>query len=288
MSNAIPPGQVPVPQPQNPAPAATAPALPPAPTPQAHAPRPQMLTQGLTLTPSELGMFGRQDTDHAVNDYVINIDAQDVLPRATWRQLHQLTFVDPPITEDNFVRMWKTLILKRVTDVYEQEKHRRSDQFVRLSRNLTIPAPLADLLYTLGSYFDPIEGVYHHIIPPPAPAHPETWRTVDPTILQDWMTFINRMTPAFVMKEYPPMSQYQGSPLMHYVRDTSLVGFIKIKARFQTKNPADAYIRFLNDELFTAPYEPAACHYTCTEPMNRIAVTYEYLAKYCRAPIPPH
>lgn len=233
-------------------------------------------------------MFGRLDSDFTVRDHVITIAAQDHLPRATWRQLHQLTFVEPPITEDNFVRMWKTLLLKRVTDVYEQEKHRRADQFIRLSRNLTVPAPLADLLYSLGSYFDPCEGVFHHIIPPPAPAQPENWRVVDAGILQDWTMYLNRMSSAFVMKEFPPVSQYEGSPLIHCSISDAANNIRSIKARFKGPAPADAYVRFLNDELFQDPYAAAVCHYTMTEPLDRIAVTYEYMRKYCRAPTLPH
>lgn len=57
---------------------------------------------------------------------------------------------DLPITGENFIRMWKTLILKRVQDVYEKEKHVRSDHYVRLDRSILTPAPLTDLLYALG------------------------------------------------------------------------------------------------------------------------------------------
>lgn len=280
-----PPAVAPVPQPQNAPPQAAPAAAQPPPRPNP-AP-PQRLNNNVQLAPLELGMFGRLDSDYHVVDHTININVQDFLPRATWRQLHQMTFVDPPITEDDFVRMWKTLMLKRVTDVYEQEKHQRADQFIRLSRNLTIPAPLADLLYSLGSYFDPIEGVFHHIIPPPAPARPEPWRVVDANILQNWTTYINRMSPAFTMKEFPALSQYEGAPLIHCVIEDGN-NLRTIKARYKGPAPADAYVRFLNDELFGDPYQAADCHYTMTEPMNRTAVTYEYMRKYCRAPIPPH
>lgn len=232
-------------------------------------------------------MFGRLDSDFHMVDHTVQIATQDTLPRATWRQLHQMTFVEPPITEDEFVRMWRTLILKRVTDVYESEKRVRANQFIRLSRNLTVPAPLADLLYSLGSYFDPLEGVFHHIIPPAAPAAPENWRTVDATILQNWCTYMNRMSGAFVMKEFPPISQYEGTNLFHCTRQVA--GQVcTIKARYKGTTPADAYIRFVNDELFDNPYAAADCHYTVTEPMNQTSVIYQYLRKYCREPAIPH
>lgn len=238
----------------------------------------------LELGPLELDLFGRLDTDNHVRNHIVQIANQDFLPHATWRQLHQLTNNNLPINEVDFVRMWKTIIFKRVLDVYEkQKKHKVSDQFSNSWHlRLGVPAPLGDLLYSLGSYFDEVEGVCHGIIPPPVPAELEPWRTFDNDILLNWLTMINQVSSKFLIKEYPPTSQYKGSALiLCTIQDDIVHGTRCIKGRFKGPTPLDAYVRFLNDELFHDPYAPSDCPYMMTEPLNRTAVTCGYLGKYC-------
>ena len=66
--------------------------------------------------------------------------------------VEQLGNADHPITQANFQRMWKTLILKRAQDVYEKEKHVRATNFVRIDRSMIMPSPLSDLLYSIGQF----------------------------------------------------------------------------------------------------------------------------------------
>lgn len=116
--------------------------------------------------------------------------------------------------------MWRTLILKRVQD------------------QSSIP----------------FEGVLHHITPPVRPSDPENRWAIDNQVLQDFYLSINRMSSAFIIKEFPPKSLYQGTALIH----TSILyqnGFRTIKARFKSPTPADAYIRFLYEELNDGTHE---------------------------------
>lgn len=69
-------------------------------------------------------------------DFPVNITAQNTLSGRTYDQMLQIVNADLPITRDNFIRMWKTLILKRVQDVYGKEKHVRPANFIRLERSI--------------------------------------------------------------------------------------------------------------------------------------------------------
>jgi hypothetical protein len=125
------------------------------PSPEAPSPRnayPFQLSQRLTSP------IRRCHTDFSIRDVAINIDAQETLATATYNQLVQLAALELPINAADFVRMWKTLILKRVLDVYESEKRLCANHLKEISRNMRLPAPLADLLYSLGSFFDPSSG----------------------------------------------------------------------------------------------------------------------------------
>jgi len=77
---------------------------------------------------------------------IVNVDAQVSVAQATNQQLEQLSAIALPMDEVSFVRMWRTLNRKRVQDVFELEKHRRAEHFIRVMPNFPVPAPLADLL----------------------------------------------------------------------------------------------------------------------------------------------
>lgn len=57
--------------------------------------------------------FGRRDNTYLTYDFAVNITAQNTLSGRTYDQIQELVSADLPITRDNFIRMWKTLILKR-------------------------------------------------------------------------------------------------------------------------------------------------------------------------------
>lgn len=267
-----------------PQPAAT-PATPaPAPQPQQRqAPTtttPSQTDKRMTLSSSETLSFGRLDSDYFIVDVVVNVEAQETLATATYQQMLQLTSLDFPITQQNFVRMWKTIILKRVHDVYEMEKHRRADHYLRLNRNLMLPAPLADLLYSLGQWYNDVEGIMYHMVPPTRAADPEPWWTLDNAIFSAWNQTVNRMQHLFQMKEYPSLSDFDARPI--YGCSKLIDGQMQsIVARWNKPKPADAFIRFVNDELFAAPIPPDQCHLRMTDRMFTTSIVGEYLRRYC-------
>lgn len=225
--------------------------------------------------------FGRLDKDYFIRDIRVDIDNQETLATATYHALEQQTQMDLPINLENFIRMWKTLILKRVQDVYENEKCQRAENFVRLIRNITMPAPLADLLYSLGACLDPTSGVLYHITPPARPAQPQPWWNVDPAILANWILTMNRMQHLFTMKEFPSIREYDGRPLMLTAIQDRLDGTRIVKAFSNQPTPADGFIRFVNDELFENGIAYNDCHLRLTDPLDLVGFRFDYLRDYC-------
>ncbi|KAK6616793.1 hypothetical protein RUM43_015060 [Polyplax serrata] len=118
------------------------------------------------------------------------------------RLLQTLVTVQLDVTEQDFIRMCKTLLLKRVQDVYKRERNVRPEYHVRLARTIIMLSPWAELLYAIGVYYSAACGIFVHIVQPPPPAEPEPWWTVDPV---------------FVMKLNKEMGRLQH--LSHYLQE---------------------------------------------------------------------
>lgn len=110
--------------------------------------------------------FDQLDSIYRRHDLIVNIDALVSVAQAIYQQLKQLSAIALTMDEVNFVRMWRTLILKRVQDIFKLEKHRRAEHFIRVMPNLRVPAPLADLLYSLGQLHSRALGTVFDMIPP--------------------------------------------------------------------------------------------------------------------------
>lgn len=119
-----------------------------------------------------------------------------------------------PINRADFILMWKTLLLKLSQDVYEQEKHQRAPNFVRLVRNVLLPAPLADL-FSIGQHHSAARGYIYNVVPPVKPNEPPAWWEIDAQILIHFQTAIHCMKSLYMMKEYPLMSDNEYKPLIH-------------------------------------------------------------------------
>lgn len=261
-----------------PAAAATPPAPPTNPTP-----RPQPLSTmeaRFNLPPRWTLEFGRSQSDYTVRDFKLSIGNQDSLAKATYQQIFNLSLDELPITEDDFVRMWKTLILKRVQDVFETVKCQRSANFVRIIRNIYLPAPLADLIYSIGSFTEDKLGIVMTMVPPDQASKPENWWTADSDIIAKWILLTHRIQDRFVMKEFPSNRDVEGRALVLTTRKVTN-GYCEIRSLTNSPTPADGMIRFLNDELFTNGYEFADCHLRMTDRLNYQQVLYGYLQPYC-------
>lgn len=221
--------------------------------------------------------FGRMDSDYSIIDFTVQIENQNTLSAATYQAIASATSINLDITEAQFTQMWKTILLKRVQDVYEAEKHQRPVGFVRLGRQIPIPGPLADLCHTIGHFHSNVTGHNYHIIPPAAPVQPEAWRQVDNNILNVYCREMNRVSPLYTMKEFPAMNQCGEKPFVLTTRQVANdVGIIK--AWTNEPKPTDAFVRLANDDLFEA--HPHITFANCSLTMTQALATPGFVMNY--------
>lgn len=253
-------------------------------TPKAFAaPPPEPMNKLKFLAFSEYGrIFGRMDSDYFIREHTVRINNQETLATQVYNALTELVTWRLPITLPQFLRMWKTLILKRTQDVFESEKSRRSDHFIRLVRNIPIPAPLGDLLHSLGYFHSFTTGYLHHIVQPARASTPETFWTVDPIITTAWTTTMNRLNHVYTMKEFPSMSQCEGKPMMLTTVSSFDTPERSVRSFTNETNMTDAFIHAMQDQLYDA--DPiitfANSHLIMTNPFDHTAVRQQYVYSY--------
>lgn len=137
--------------------------------------------------------FGRLDSDYFILNRVLAIDNQDTVPGMVYDQMQQLVSVDLLLTRAQYIRVNKTLLLKRVQDVYEKEKSVRPDHYIRIARNIRMLAPLAETLSAIGAYHSNADDVLYHVVQPDLPAQPPEWWNVDPALIVLWNQMMGRM-----------------------------------------------------------------------------------------------
>lgn len=255
---------------------------PPAPTPTAKQHHPLMAGISIPVlkSPQGLLMFGRNDSDYHVQRRVLDIAGQHTMAERTYRQLVQLTSVDLPITEAEFVRMWRTLMLKRAQDIFEMETGQRADNYIRLSRVIPVPATLGDLLYSLGSFHSAANGVRYFLHPPARPAQVPDWWQIDPAIIENWMTTMGRFSRSFIMREFPAPTECRDKPMIVTARE-QINDLCQVRALTNETQPSDGYVRFVNDELFVADdITFDRCHLNLTERTEITVVRSQYVYSY--------
>lgn len=233
------------------------------------------------LTGVTLSTFGRRDNVYLTYDYAVQIDGQNTVSGATFDQMEQLVNAALPITRVNFIRMWKSLILKRSQDIFEKEKHHRSPHFVRLDRSIVMPAPLSDLLYSMGSFVSNARGIQIHMTPPAQPPQPQPWWNIDNDILRDWSLLCHRMQKQYLMREMPSPGDFDGRPLALLIPED----FNNLRAVYSYTNeptPTDALITFVNDNLFIPAnsIDVAHCSYLVVDRIHRTSTIGRYVGSY--------
>lgn len=249
--------------------------------------RPTRVVTPMTISflnqPSTGLAFGRNDSDYHVLNRQVQIENQTVLPKLVFDQITSLVTVDLQLTEEMFVRMWKTMILKRTQDVYRIEKGIIPDDYLELDRDLIVPAPLYDLLNSLGSFISKETGDHLHLIPPNPNKKKEDFFELDLAILQTWSKDLYRCKGLYEMKNFPPISDTEDraigltsrSPLNKKLPDELI-----IRAWTLEPKPTDALIRAVNDELFN---EDTLINYKNSRYMmtKKISITESQLSYVC-------
>lgn len=231
--------------------------------------------------PRMMTLFNRMDRDGLVVEHVANIDNQTTLSGEVYDLLQRISSVTLPITRANFIRVWKTLILKRVQDIYENQYMQRPDNYVRINRQITVPAPLADLLHTLGSFYSAHTGRHHYLAPPKVGAKKEDFWTVENQSLRDWELLTRYMDRNYTMREFP--SQRETTDRAIVLTFPQVTGqYKRIKALTNEPRLADAFIRLVNDDLFAAHdrFTIANCALNMTMDLQTSNVRGRYVAAY--------
>lgn len=176
--------------------------------------------------------------------------------------------------------MWKTLILKRVQDVYTKVTKVRPTHYVRFDDMITVPAPLGDLLYSMGSYYNREEGILYTPTQPAQPATPEDWWTVDSTIVRQWNTTMKRFTPFYTMRQTPLKSDYDLKPLiLATISDSGVLR--SVRAKYSFLEMTDGLIALTHDSLYhTVIHSFDECNILVVESKCRNFISKAYVGSY--------
>ena len=154
------------------------------------------------------------DSDQYIETMIINIHHLDRVAKQTYNQICELSLTNPPITQHEFVRTWKTLILYRAQNVYECQTGTPPPNRIRLAPSVTLPRPLADIIYSIGRWQSSANGVNYDIRPLARPdADIPQWWTVDPDITTKWQTFLSRASIYYLCVEMPRRYDFNGLPI---------------------------------------------------------------------------
>lgn len=233
------------------------PARPPAPSQPAPPPSTPQSTsnfQPALLSRPELKLqFGRLNSTRRRITVNINPGLFERVFRTEYRVLVQTLggLIAPTITEDEYLRMSRTLVLKRLQDIVEFQSGIRPADAIRMARAVEVPMPTAELLYSLGPYFCDVNGKQYQLSYTPAPANnPPNWYTLDPAILSNYKLLMDQVTNRYMKTSFPKMSDITGQPTMFTV-GLEQDGLKTIRASLNVPTPADAFLRFVHEEYYT-------------------------------------
>ena len=147
--------------------------------------------------------FGRLDSDNYTVAARRNINVLNRVAIATYNQIVELSVTNPQLTQEEYVRVWKTILLYRTQNIEECETgtpvtaHR-----LRLAPTITMPRPLADLVYSLGRWKSNTNGVVYDVRVPAYPnENPPPWWTPEPALIQKWQALHARVQKYYMCTE---------------------------------------------------------------------------------------
>jgi len=200
--------------------------------------------------------FGRADAIYRVVTRVLDPNDQVRLPVATYNAMCASRATQAPITEVNFTRMWRTLVLKRLQDTHEQVYYVRPQNYIRLNRNIPVPAPLADLLYSIG-YIRSANLGYKFIcgLPSKPAANPPDWWDIDNAVVNGWLDMCEGSKTTFTFKEFPSPTSCEDRALVLTTRSdfAAVNDEAQVRSYSAEARPSDALIHLANDPLFSNP-----------------------------------
>lgn len=230
--------------------------------------------------------FGKLDSDYRCVERVLQIDAQDTIAGMVYDQMDSVRSINLPITRANFIQTWKTLILKRVQDVQERGKGVKPPHFVRINRAIPIPAPLADLLHSIGNFHSDAHGAIFHTVQPAQAAVPEAWWTVNNANIANWIRACSSTAPMYQMSEFPSPSEVDERPMMLLTRDDQGVApappTVSVRSWTNETKLTDALVFVCNDPLYDVHghITYANCHLNACSNIDIPGTRHGYVASY--------
>lgn len=243
-------------------------------------PRPSKIDIPLMRTPAYKYKIGVLDSDMTTIEHVINLDKHETVALATFEQIHQLCSVLLPMKSDEFVRVWKTLVLLRTFDSYEHATGCDLASRPECDTNVLVPAPLHDLLKALGR-FESDSGLIHDVSPGKPPEElPDYW-TYDAKLMNLWSLTMGRIRLIYDVREYPVPTDYFGLPLqLVKLKDTDKKRTVKSWSHETT--PECTILTVIHEELFGA-HEYITfdnCALTLCVAVRREQLVAEYVGSY--------
>lgn len=228
--------------------------------------------------------FGQLDSDYTQDALTLQLANQVNLPTAVYETISSLVTIDLGITLETFIRIWRTIMLKRAQDVAEELSGARTNNYLRFTRSIPLPGPLYDLIDGLGIYDSKIRGVTYFVNPPERPAAqaPNYW-TYNVAAMQQWIREMRRIGTQYVVKDYPDKTTIHNRPLvLTTFNDTNHNETRLIYGYTNEPTKNDALIRFVNDDLFDQhEYVTFANSHTRLSRKTDIsAVRADYVASY--------
>lgn len=226
--------------------------------------------------------MGRMDADMIPVGITFNPSLLERVPRAVYRTLEALHPLGVlPIDQNNFVRMCRTLMFRRLLDIVDGTNHLRTAGTIAVGRTIMMPRPIADLLYGLGNFFCEATGQPYQVSCVAAPAaNPEPWRTLDPAVVTGFNRAVAVSASRYMMAEFPRPSNLDGQPLP-LLRRNERDDLVQVRSRFIGPTLADVFLYAVNEDLVEdSPYLLADCHYMATMPINITQLVHSYVDSY--------
>ena len=227
--------------------------------------------------------FGRMDSVQPIVAATLTIDTLDQVAKITYDQISQLSLTAPPLAQEEFIRVWKTILLYRVQNIQECELIVAPPHRIKLAPSLLLPRPLGDLVYHLGRWQSQTNGIIYDVRAPIKPAeHIPDWWTVIPDLMIKWQTFLSRAANYYMCMEMPRKFAFEGQPLVVIAVKQYANRLVQAKSLTNEPQMSDAIIRLVNEpEMFQGSgitFETN--HLIMSQEANLDVLPVKYVASY--------
>lgn len=212
-------------------------------------------TDPLARVPTLRFQCGKMDSTYNVVPIPVLINNQDRVARATFNLMYQLTTVVPPIEVNDFIEMYKTLILARFQDVISQTTGDIFPNHIHIEPTTLVPGPMAELLFGLGSYHSNVTGAIYVPALPPAADPPEAWRAFNNNHYRDYQLYCSRQARVYTMHPFPSKFDFEQKSMIMTTQRQYDNGSRQIRSLTNETTSFDSVVRFMHDD-FSGPASP--------------------------------